>query len=32
MLHQRKVLEVVKMNIAAAQKEHDRKHYNPDVY
>ena len=36
MLHQRKVLEVVKMNIAAAQtrqkEQYDRKHYNPDVF
>ena len=36
MLHQRKVLEVVKMNIAAAQTrqkvQYDRKHYNPDVF
>ena len=36
MLHQRKVLEVVKMNIAAAQtrqqEQYNRKHYNPDVF
>ena len=36
MLHQKKVLEVVLMNIAAAQTRHkvqyDRKHYNPDVF
>ena len=36
MLHQRKVSEVVKMNIAAAQtrqkEQYDRKHYNPDVF
>ena len=36
MLHQRKVLEVVRMNIAAAQtrqkEQYDRKHYNPDVF
>ena len=35
MLHQRQVLEVVKINIAAAQTrqkdQYDRKHYNPDV-
>ena len=36
MLHQRKILEVVKMNTAAAQtrqkEQYDRKHYNPDVF